>query len=263
MSAGPLGFEFDLKPMGDTAILARLRYPPGVEGLLQMDAATRQARLLEARRLALWLEKTAPEREYVSGYDSVLIPYNPQEISFPKLKAWLEEQIAALKAAEEHGAVEEKARRHRIPVVYGGQYGPDLEEVARIKGLTPEEVVLLHSSAIYSAYLVGFAPGFTYLGALPPEIDVPRRSNPRPKVPARSVAMAAGLTGVYPATSPGGWWLLGYTPLSMFEVGSDPPVRFLPGDEVQFFPISAGELAEYAEQEHDLASSLKANPPKN
>jgi inhibitor of KinA len=253
VSTGPLDFE--LKPLGDTALLARLKYPPGVEGPYQLDATTRYNRLLAARRFAQWLEKVAPDREFVAGYDSVLIPYNPHETSFKAVAAWVQAQLEQLQAADAKPG-EDSSRLHRIPVVYGGEYGPDLPEVASLKGLTVEEVIRIHSSATYSVYLIGFSPGFAYLGALPSTIDVPRRSNPRPRVPQGTVALAAGLTGVYPAALPGGWNLIGYTPLSMFESESNPPVRFLPGDHIQFFPITPAELPQYEIHRRDLTTSL-------
>lgn len=242
--------------MGDTALLARLKYPDGKEGSHALDAETRYARLLAARRLARWLEQLAPEREFVAGYDSVLIPYNPQETTFAATQEWVQAQLEALQATTAQILSETSSRLHRIPVVYGGDYGPDLAEVATLKGLSVQAVIERHSMEIYSAYLVGFSPGFTYLGALPPEIDLPRRSNPRARVPGGTVALAAGLTGVYPAALPGGWHLIGYAPCSMFEAESDPPVRFLPGDKIQFFPIQAEQLPEYEAVRHDLSASL-------
>jgi len=252
MSARPLIFDFELKPLGDTALLARLRMPPGLEAYYALDTPTRQARLLVARRLAAWLQKADPDSEFVAGYDSVLIPCpaNPQA-----RREWVEGQIAELEVARTENS-ENKPRLHRIPVIYGGEYGPDLDEVARLKHLTSSELIERHSRETYTAYLVGFSPGFAYLGPLPAELDLPRRANPRPRVPARSVALAAGLTGVYPTAMPGGWNLIGYTPFSMFEASCEPPVRLLPGDMVQFFPITPAQLTVYENKAADLTASL-------
>ncbi|MEI6044350.1 MAG: 5-oxoprolinase subunit PxpB [Chloroflexota bacterium] len=257
MSTRPLNFDFELKPMGDTALLARLRLP--TEHYSTLNTTVRQERLLISRRLAQWLQQIAPENEFVAGYDSVLIPYDPSKTSFADQVEWVQSQIAKLQAADDKGLAAEKSRLHRIPVVYGDKYGIDLEEIASLKGLTPQAVIDLHSCATYTVYLVGFSPGFAYLGPLPPAIDVPRRANPRPKVAAGSVALAAGQTGVYPVNMPGGWHLIGYTPLLVFDVESDPPVRFLPGDQVQFFPITPEQLPDYEATRHDLTASLSGS----
>ena len=121
-----------------------------------------------------------------------------------------------------------------IPVHYGGLYGPDLADVARHAGLSPERVVEIHSSAAYLVHFLGFSPGFPYLGGLPPALATPRLEVPRKLVPAGSVAIGGRQTGVYPMASPGGWRIIGRTPLRLFEPGADPPVLLQMGDHVRF-----------------------------
>jgi KipI family sensor histidine kinase inhibitor len=125
-----------------------------------------------------------------------------------------------------------------IPVCYGGEFGPDLEKVATAHGLRADRVIELHSSRTYHAYFLGFAPGFAYLGDLPDSLATPRLATPRKKVPVGSVGIAGKQTAVYPFATPGGWNLLGRTPLRMFQVGRDPMGLLDVGDEVRFRPIT-------------------------
>jgi KipI family sensor histidine kinase inhibitor len=127
-----------------------------------------------------------------------------------------------------------------IPVVYGGEAGPDLPEVASRLNLTPEEIVATHCGQIYYVLMIGFAPGFPYIGPLPDVLALPRRSTPRTAVPAGSVAIAARLTGIYPQRLPGGWHLLGRTALSLFDPTLVPPSTLRAGDGVQFVPLPEG-----------------------
>jgi len=137
-------------------------------------------------------------------------------------------------------------RRVRIPVAYGGEYGPDLDELAALKGRSSEEIVALHSGAEYLVAVMGFAPGWAYLLGLSPELMVSRRSSPRVRVPPGSVATAGGQTGVYTLPTPGGWWLLGRTPAAMFAPDHADPFLLRAGDAVRFEPISTEEYTEIA-----------------
>lgn len=134
-----------------------------------------------------------------------------------------------------------------IPVCYGGEFGPDLEEIARRTRLSPEEIIRRHSAAEYRVHCLGFTPGFPYLSGLPPELAVPRRSTPRREVPAGAVGIGGRQTGIYPRRSPGGWHLLGRTPRRMFAVERDPPALLRPGDEVRFRAISREEFEAWQE----------------
>ena len=139
-----------------------------------------------------------------------------------------------------------KTRTIEIPVCYGGEFGTDLEEVAAGHGLKPEKVIELHSSETYRAYFLGFAPGFAYLGDVPAAIATPRLSSPRKKVPAGSIGIAGRQTAVYPMTTPGGWRVLGRTPLRVFRADRKPMGLITIGDRVRFRPIS-GEVFEKLE----------------
>lgn len=132
----------------------------------------------------------------------------------------------------------------RIPVCYEGEYGPDLDWVAREKGLNREELIHLHSNPVYQVYMIGFLPGFPYMGKTDPLLEVPRKQNPVPVI-AGGVGIAGIQTGIYPLNSPGGWQIIGRTPLQLFNPASDPPIRLQAGDRVQFYRVSAEEFVGY------------------
>lgn len=141
---------------------------------------------------------------------------------------------------EESEAVIPTSRLVEIPVVYGGEAGPDLEVVARHNDLTPAQVVALHSGALYIVYFLGFQPGFPYLGGLPEALASPRRASPRLQVAAGSVGIGGSQTGIYPLETPGGWQLIGRTSLRLFNPDSPTPTLLLPGDSVRFVPQKEG-----------------------
>ena len=133
-----------------------------------------------------------------------------------------------------------------IPTVYGGRFGPDLDAVAAETGLTPIEVIEIHHSRDYLVYMMGFMAGFPYLGGLSPRIAVPRLASPRTKVPSGSVGIALEQTGIYPTESPGGWRLIGWTPVRIFNPAIDPPVLFEAGDYIRFVPVTESEAQRHA-----------------
>jgi inhibitor of KinA len=130
-----------------------------------------------------------------------------------------------------------------VPICYGGRFGPDLEPVSRTKGISTEELIHLHCSSAYRVYMVGFLPGFAYLGKVDPRLDMPRKAIPVP-VPAGSVGIVGGQSGIYPLNSPGGWHILGRTPLKLFDPLGEIPIRLRTGDLVQFLPIGPEEFEE-------------------
>src|SRR5215813_11089863 len=132
----------------------------------------------------------------------------------------------------------------RVPVCYDGEFAPDLAEVARLTGLSPDEVVALHSGTRYHVYMLGFLPGFPYMGDLPPELALPRRADPRLRVPAGSISIATTLTAIYPYESPGGWHLIGATPIRLFDIERPNPALLAPGDAVIFEPIDRARYEE-------------------
>ena len=141
---------------------------------------------------------------------------------------------------EESEAIEPVSRLIEIPVIYGGEQGPDLESVARHTGMTPHEVVGCHSGIDYTVYFLGFQPGFPYLGGMPEQLAMPRHGEPRLSVPAGSVGIGGSQTGIYPLATPGGWQLIGQTPLAMFDPTRSSPTFLLPGDHVRFVPQKEG-----------------------
>ncbi|VDR28906.1 Sporulation inhibitor kipI [Raoultella terrigena] len=157
----------------------------------------------------------------------------------PQLMAW--DAIERLQRWwEESEAFEPESREIAIPVIYGGEAGPDLGEVARHCGLTEKQVVELHSSVEYVVWFLGFQPGFPYLGGLPEQLAMPRRAEPRLQVAAGSVGIGGAQTGVYPLATPGGWQLLGRTPLALFDAQRKEPALLRSGDRVRFVPQKEG-----------------------
>ncbi|EBE4518716.1 5-oxoprolinase subunit PxpB [Salmonella enterica] len=141
---------------------------------------------------------------------------------------------------EESEALEPDSRSVEIPVIYGGAGGPDLAAVARHSGLSEKQVVELHASVEYVVWFLGFQPGFPYLGNLPGPLHMPRRAEPRLQVPAGSVGIGGAQTGIYPLSTPGGWQLIGLTPLKLFDPMRETPVLLRPGDSVRFVPQKEG-----------------------
>ena len=129
----------------------------------------------------------------------------------------------------------------RIPVLYGGEFGPDLDFVAKHNGLTKDEVIAIHTSGDYTVHMIGFAPGFPFIGGMSERIAAPRRETPRLKIPARSVGIAGVQTGVYPIETPGGWQLIGRTPLELFLPDENPPSLLVAGDKITFYEITSEE----------------------
>jgi inhibitor of KinA len=138
-----------------------------------------------------------------------------------------------------------KANPISIPVCYGGHYGPDLWEVAHHHHISEEEVIALHTGALYTVYMIGFLPGFAYLGGLPEELETPRRDTPRKAVSSGSLGIGGKQTGIYPLESPGGWQIIGRTPLKLFDVKRSPAALLKAGDLLRFVPISYSEFESY------------------
>lgn len=180
--------------------------------------------------------------ETVPSYRSLLVQYDVRSTGFSPLRAALRQLLDALPPVTDKE--DEGGEVFELPVVYGGEEGPDLGDVAEHAGLTRQEVVDIHSGAAYRVYMLGFAPGFPYLGGLDPRIACPRLSTPRVRVPAGSVGIAENQTGVYPMASPGGWRIIGRTPVPLFTPEADPPVAIFPGRYIRFRPVDAAEVAE-------------------
>ncbi len=205
-------------PLGDAAVLA--------------EFGTRLDTALNTRAIALAaaLKKRRDVRQAVAAHASVTVQFDPDLITHDALAA------AIRRLARRRPPMEEPGRLHRIPVVYDG---PDLDAVAEAAGLTRARVVELHGRPIYRVFMVGFVPGWAYMGPLPDELVLARRAVPRTQVPAGAVAIAGQQTGIYPLESPGGWHLIGRTTVRLFLPDSDPPSLFRAGDRVKFFAAGA------------------------
>jgi inhibitor of KinA len=171
----------------------------------------------------------------VAAYASVLVPFDPLALSAEAAEAVLRDLASRAGTLSPERST---ASPIEIPVRYGGVDGPDLAHVASTSGLSEAAVAELHASVTYDVYFLGFAPGFAYLGTVPPAIATPRRDTPRSRVPAGSVGIAGEQTGVYPAAMPGGWQLIGRTGVRLWDPGREPPALLAPGATVRFVPSS-------------------------
>jgi inhibitor of KinA len=183
-------------------------------------------------------EPIAGIRNLHPGYCSLLVDFDALRLGHRELTATLRDYLRRLKSVRLPAA-----RQLEIPTCYGGEFGPDLDEVARLHGMTPARVVALHSSTTYVVYFLGFVPGFAYLGVLPDALATPRLSSPRRSTPPGSVGIAGHQTGVYPFATPGGWRLIGRTPLAMFRSDQENMSFLTIGDRVRFRPISMARFA--------------------
>ena len=208
-------------PLGDSALLVQL----GDE----IDLTINQ----RVHTLAALIDKSPIEGiiETVPAYGTLLIHYDPLTLEYSKVNQWVKSKLEHIQNSESR-----KPRRIQVPVKYGGEYGPDLDSVAAYHNLQVEDVIRIHSERIYTVYMMGFTPGFPYMGKLDEAIITPRLEVPRTNVPTGSVAIAGAQTGIYPLTSPGGWHLIGQTSLILFAPQSESPFLFAPGDEVKFIP---------------------------
>lgn len=231
------------RPLGDAALVVQLG-----EGI---DPAIHE----KVKHLSLLLENTPFPGfiEAVPSYNSLTVYYQPiivcslypaQEKKSPYqiVSSFLSKLVAALETAQPS-----EQRQIDIPVLYGGEYGPDLEHVAFYNGLSIEEVIRLHSEAEYLVYMLGFAPGFPFMGGMDERIATPRKDSPRLSIPPGSVGIAGKQTGIYPLETPGGWQIIGRTPLDLFLPDCSPPTLLQSGDKVRFVPVSSEELASLKE----------------
>jgi KipI family sensor histidine kinase inhibitor len=211
------------RPFGDAALIVEFGETVDralAEAVLALDRAV-------AERPPPGLIETAP------SFRSLLVRFEPLETDAAAVEAALRALAPRPQAAA--------GRLWRLPCCYDPELGLDLEETAERAGLSPEAAARRHAEAEHFAFMIGFLPGAPYLGGLPQELDAPRRRDPRTRVPAGSVAIAVGLTTIYPVESPGGWHVLGRTPAPLFDPGRDPPALLAPGDRVRFEPVSRAE----------------------
>lgn len=208
-----------LKPLGDSAIL------------IQLGDAIDPALNARVHALSMLLQTIPAVIETVPAYCTLLVHYDPLKSTYNEIKNLIEEKLARVDASTHR-----PSRRLEIPVLYGNASGLDFEAVATTLALSPSELIRLHSEREYTVYMMGFTPGFPYLGILNEKLTMPRMSTPRTRIPAGSVAIAGSQTGIYPVDSPGGWHIIGHTPLKLFDPLSEKPFLFAPGDVVKFIP---------------------------
>ena len=231
----------EIAPLGDSALTVRVResFDGAPDETLNAVLATR--RLLENAQLPGVIELAPAYTTVAIFFDPVLIVAagaKPNE-----LFDWLAERIRkVISNAKEVRADRIKTSLVEIPVCYDAEFGPDLEEVARRAGLGAQEVVDLYNATEYRVHCIGFTPGFPFLGGLPSKLATPRRSTPRKEIPAGSVAIGGAQAGIYPVKSPGGWNLIGRTPLRLFDPQKKPPALLRAGDRVRFRAISREEF---------------------
>jgi inhibitor of KinA len=211
-------------PAGDSAWLIEL--PERIDAIVN-TRAIQIARAVEHAGL--------PITDVVVGYRSVMVYFDPLSNGADAIERRLQEIATA--PADSGGVIGPLVE---VPVCYDGPYGPDLGDVAAFGKCSTDEVIARHLALEYRVFVVGFVPGFAYMASVDPRIAAPRRSSPRLKVPAGSVAVAAGQTGIYPAETPGGWSLIGRCPIRPYDPGRPAPFLFHPGDRVRFHRISEG-----------------------
>ena len=220
---------FTIRPMGDRALVA------------EFGASINEATNRQVHALAAWIgaRRVPGIVELAPTYRSLLVCYDPAVISFARLKRRLERfhpDVVAATAA--------RRRILKVPCCYGGAFGPSLAGMEEITGLSAQEIVRIHSAVDYRIYMLGFLPGFPYLGGLDKRIEAPRLPSPRKAIPAGSVGIGGNQTGVYPMESPGGWRLIGRTPLPFYDPAAARPVLCQAGEFIRFVPISAEEFAD-------------------
>ncbi|MDC7286865.1 5-oxoprolinase subunit PxpB [Blautia schinkii] len=175
--------------------------------------------------------------DVIPAFCSLLINYDPRVVSYDEIRERMQNLVKV-----DASVSEERRRIFEIPVCYGGEYGPDIANIAEHAGLSEEEVIKIHSSRDYLIYMLGFLPGFCYLGGLDERIHTPRLANPRIKINAGSVGIGGSQTGIYPLDSPGGWQLMGMTPVKTYDPGREVPILVEAGDYIRFKPIDEDEF---------------------
>jgi KipI family sensor histidine kinase inhibitor len=229
-----------IEPLGDSALIVRVVDDFARDPEASLDAVQAALRSLEAAAIP-GVTDLAP------AYSTIGVFFDVAEIARAaageEVLVWLS---ATIKRALKKRPAQDKKRRAtpviELPVCYDREFAPDLDDVARVAGLAEAEVVRRHASAAYRVACVGFIAGFPFLSGLPPELATPRRAVPRKEVPAGSVAIGGAQTGIYLRNSPGGWNVIGRTPLRLFDVQRDPPTVLQTGDRVRFREISRAEF---------------------
>lgn len=224
---------FEIKPYGDSGL--RIQFGN--------DISVRTHRTVRSFATLLEKEKIAGVLEWIPTYTAISILYDPYVISFADLES-------ALVALQDRWRINQlpKAEVIYIPTCYGGDKGPDLSYVARHNRLTEADVIAIHSETPYLVYMMGFTPGFPYLGGMSKRIATPRLAKPRARIPAGSVGIAGEQTGIYPLQTPGGWQIIGRTPIKLFDPHREVPILPKVGNYLKFCPVSREQYEAIAEE---------------
>lgn len=234
----PFTFPYRISPLGDAALVVMLEN--------RMDIDVNKAIIALYHRLQQAMPGIIDDM--VPGYCSLTVYYTPGKIRtrkpagislFSYVSALVEQNMPLV-----NDSTDTARRLVKIPVCYEAEYAPDINELAEAKKITPAEVIALHSAVTYTVYMIGFLPGFAYMGPVDERIALPRKPIPQP-VRSGSVGIAGAQTGIYPLDSPGGWHVIGSTPVKMFDPAADPPVTLQAGDQIQFYPINCHEYRNY------------------
>jgi KipI family sensor histidine kinase inhibitor len=237
-SPTPTARPFWFRPLGDAALT--------VEFGNEIDPAlnTRVIAFADTVRAQLWegvLDVVPTYRSVTIHVDPLALPVNRLTDRLLQLPHTVPSPTASV------------GSQHTIPVLYGDEWGPDLEDVAAFAKMSVADVIRLHSSVQYRVYMLGFSPGFPYLGSVPEPLAIPRLATPRSTVPAGSVGIAGHQTGIYPTSTPGGWRLIGRTPVALYRPTNSTPFLLSPGDVVRFEPIGLREFDRLWREHHDDA----------
>jgi inhibitor of KinA len=231
-------FTVEIEPLGDRAVLV-------------IVATAIDEKSFETVQQVLQVIEHSTVRgviEIVPAFTTLAVYYDPLQTSYAKIVLDIRESLR--RPPQE---IRLSGRIVELPVCYGGPFGEDLSRVAEQCGLSCEEIIAIHSSQEYKVHMLGFVPGFPYLGGMSLRIATPRRATPRLKIPAGSVGIAGTQTGIYPLETPGGWQLIGRTPMKLFDPDTQPPTLLQAGDKVRFHPISPEEFAAIA---HRVSSQV-------
>ena len=223
-----------ISPSGDSAVTV----------VFGNEIDDRSNRYVYALKRILESESSLSILSIIPSYCSLLVVYDLNKHGQREIADYIESKLSTVYKSSIKKVKKEIVE---IPTVYGGEYGPDLDYVAEHVGITRDEVIKIHSSVSYKVYMIGFSPGFPYLGGMEKKISCPRLQKPRLRIPKGSVGIAGDQTGVYPSESPGGWRLIGRTPKTLFDVNCQPPVIILPGSYVKFIPINSDEFNSMAQ----------------
>lgn len=222
-----MSFQLTYKPFGPNAIL--IAWPQVITVEILKDIKGFQSNI---------------EQEYIDGISEFRVAYNSLLVTFSNQHIHFEVLVLRLKAIYEQGASSEPhpVTKWEIPVCYNSTFGIDLEALAHTKQLSVAELIQRHTAPVYTVYFIGFLPGFLYLGGLDEVLHTPRKATPRLQIEAGAVAIGGNQTGIYPSKSPGGWHIIGKSPVSFFNASHNPPCFAQPGDQIQFKPISEKEF---------------------